>query len=47
MRNLSLARNYKRKATANLSACELELYFEILHRICLKFYSHKPCAMRL
>jgi len=37
MRNLSLARNSKRKAAANLSACELELHFEILHKICLKF----------
>jgi len=32
MRNLSIARNSKRKATANLSACEFELYFEILHK---------------
>ena len=47
MRNLSLARNSKRKATANLSACELELHFEVLHKICLKFYSHKPCIHKV
>lgn len=47
MRNLSLARNSKRKATANLSACEFELHFEISYEICLKFYSHKPCIHKV